>query len=162
MEDLIGDLTSVPQPIEIKLYADDQPTLERTAAAVAEAVGKIDGVVDVKSGLVIAGDALDIQIDPLKAALEGIDPAAITAQLERPAHRRDGHAGPARPEDRGRAGQTARRGPRAGAGHRGRAPARAGRPPVCPAAGGHDHDRRRPAAKSRARICAAWWPSRAA
>ena len=81
MEDLIGDLTSVPQPIEIKLYAEDQSTLEHTAAAVADVVGKIDGVVDVKSGLVIAGDALDIQIDPLKAALEGTDPAAITAQL---------------------------------------------------------------------------------
>ena len=81
MEDLIGDLTSVPEPVEIKLYAEDEPTLERTAAAVAEAVGKIDGVVDVKSGLVIAGDALDIRIDPLKAALEGTDPAAITAQL---------------------------------------------------------------------------------
>ncbi len=81
MEDLIGDLTSVPQPIEIQLYADDQPTLERTAGAVAEVVGKIDGVVDVKSGLVLAGDALDIEIDPLKAALQGTDPATITTQL---------------------------------------------------------------------------------
>lgn len=81
MEDLIGDLTSVPQPIEIQLYAEDQATLERTAGAVAEAVGKIDGVVDVKSGLVIAGDALDIEIDPLQAAIQGTDPATITTQL---------------------------------------------------------------------------------
>ena len=81
MEDLIGDLTSVPQPIEIQLYAEDQATLEHTASAVAAAVGKIDGVVDVKNGLVIAGDALDIEIDPLKAAIEGVDPAAITTQL---------------------------------------------------------------------------------
>ena len=81
MEDLIGDLTSVPQPIEIQLYADDESTLEHTADRVAAAIGKIQGVVDVKSGLVIAGDALDIEIDPFKAALEGIDPAAITTQL---------------------------------------------------------------------------------
>jgi CzcA family heavy metal efflux pump len=81
MEDLIGDLTSVPQPIEIQLFADDQPTLERTAESVAATVGKIAGVVDVKSGLVLAGDAINIEIDPLKAALEGIDPAAITMQL---------------------------------------------------------------------------------
>ncbi len=27
MEDLIGDLTSVPQPIEIKLYSDNEKTL---------------------------------------------------------------------------------------------------------------------------------------
>jgi Cu/Ag efflux pump CusA len=31
MEDLIGDLTAVPQPIEIKLYADDGQLLEKMA-----------------------------------------------------------------------------------------------------------------------------------
>ncbi len=81
MEDLIGDLTSVPQPIEIQLYGDDETTLQHTAEAVATAVGKVAGVVDVKSGLVLAGNAVNIEIDPLKASLEGIDPAAITAQL---------------------------------------------------------------------------------
>ena len=30
MEDLIGDLTAVPQPIEIKLFADDGQLLERS------------------------------------------------------------------------------------------------------------------------------------
>ena len=33
MEDLIGDLTSVPQPIEIKLYSDDEQLLRTLAAA---------------------------------------------------------------------------------------------------------------------------------
>jgi Putative silver efflux pump len=28
MEDLIGDLTAVPQPVQIKIYSDDQNTLE--------------------------------------------------------------------------------------------------------------------------------------
>lgn len=81
MEDLIGDLTSVPQPIEIQLYGDDESTLQRTAESVAAAVGKVAGVVDVKSGLVLAGDAVNIEIDPLKAALEGMEAAAISAQL---------------------------------------------------------------------------------
>ena len=82
MEDLIGDLTSVPQPIEIQLFCPDEPTLEHTADAVAAVIGRIDGVVDVKSGLVVAGDALDIEIDPFKAALQGTDPATITTQLD--------------------------------------------------------------------------------
>lgn len=82
MEDLIGDLTSVPQPIEIKLYSDDQATLEKVAPAVAEAISKVKGVVEVKDGIVPAGDALNIEVDRVKAGLEGMDPDTITKVLE--------------------------------------------------------------------------------
>ncbi len=78
MEDLIGDLTAVPQPIEIKLYSDDTKLLEATAPQVAAAIGKVTGVVDVKNGVVLAGDALTIHVDRAKAALEGTDPDAVT------------------------------------------------------------------------------------
>ena len=81
MEDLIGDLTSVPQPIEIKLYSDDQSQLATISRNVADAVGTIRGVVDVRSGIVLAGDALDVQVDRTKAALEGVDPDAVTRML---------------------------------------------------------------------------------
>ncbi|HJV65297.1 MAG TPA: efflux RND transporter permease subunit [Geomonas sp.] len=81
MEDLIGDLTAVPQPIEIKLFADDQAQLAATGRRVAEAIGKVHGVVDVKDGIVLAGDALDIKVDRAKAALEGVDPEAVTKML---------------------------------------------------------------------------------
>ena len=81
MEDLIGDLTAVPQPIEVKLYSDDEELLRKLAPSVADAVDKIPGVVDVKSGVVLAGDALDIQVDRVKASLEGVDPDSITQML---------------------------------------------------------------------------------
>jgi len=81
MEDLIGDLTSVPQPIEIKLYGDDQQQLMTLAPKVAKAVARIKGVVDVRDGIVIAGDALVINVDRAKAALEGLDPNAVTRQV---------------------------------------------------------------------------------
>jgi CzcA family heavy metal efflux pump len=81
MEDLIGDLTSVPQPIEIKLYNDDEKTLNALAPRVAEAVRKVNGIVEVKSGIVPAGDALNIEVDRVKAGLEGMDPDAITKSL---------------------------------------------------------------------------------
>jgi multidrug efflux pump subunit AcrB len=74
MEDLIGDLTAVPQPIEIKLYAADFAALTATAPKIAGAISKIPGVVEVKSGLRLAGDALDIRIDPPAAAMEGVTP----------------------------------------------------------------------------------------
>jgi multidrug efflux pump subunit AcrB len=83
MEDFIGDLTAVPQPIEIKLFSDDGKTLMKLGPEVAQAIEKVRGVVDVKNGIVFAGDSLDIQIDREKAALEGIEPAEITNILER-------------------------------------------------------------------------------
>jgi len=81
MEDLIGDLTAVPQPIEIKLFGDDDKALLAAAPRVAAALKQIPGVVDVRDGIVLAGDALDVQVNRGKAALEGVDPEAVTRQL---------------------------------------------------------------------------------
>jgi len=81
MEDLIGDLTAVPQPIEIKLYGDKLEELLATASKVASAIGKIPGVVDVNDGVVLAGDAIRILVDRDKAALEGVDPDGVTRQI---------------------------------------------------------------------------------
>jgi CzcA family heavy metal efflux pump len=82
MEDLIGDLTAVPQPIEIKLYSDNGDLLGRLGPKVAEAIKKIPGVVEVNDGVVLAGDALTIKIDRVKASLEGVDPESVTKTLQ--------------------------------------------------------------------------------
>ena len=79
MEDMIGDLTAVPQPIEIKLYGDNADVLESTARAVAAQIEKLPGVVDTRDGIVPAGDALEIRVDRVKASLEGMSPESITA-----------------------------------------------------------------------------------
>jgi CzcA family heavy metal efflux pump len=81
MEDMIGDLTAVPQPIEIKLFSDDPVQLGTLAVKVAAATAKIRGVVDVRNGINPAGDALDVSIDRTRAALEGVDPDSATRQL---------------------------------------------------------------------------------
>jgi multidrug efflux pump subunit AcrB len=52
------------------------------APRVAAAISNITGVVDVKDGIVLAGDAINIIVDRDKAALEGIDPDLVTQQLE--------------------------------------------------------------------------------
>jgi multidrug efflux pump subunit AcrB len=82
MADLIGDLTAVPQPIEVKLYSDDAALLQKTGPAIAELVGKVQGVTEMKSGVVIAGDGLQIDVDPVRAELEGIDAGEASKQLE--------------------------------------------------------------------------------
>jgi CzcA family heavy metal efflux pump len=82
MEDLIGDLTAVPQPIEVKLFSDDANLLQKTGPVIADLIGKVRGVTEVKSGVVIAGDGLQINVDPVRAELEGIDAGEASKQLE--------------------------------------------------------------------------------
>jgi multidrug efflux pump subunit AcrB len=86
LQDMIGDLTSSPKPIEIKLFSQDPKLLEAWAPKVAEAIGKIPGVVDLLNGIdnTISGPAVTFQVDPSVAARAGftaeevaLDAAAI-------------------------------------------------------------------------------------
>lgn len=81
MEDLIGDLTAVPQPVEIKLVAPNPAQLPKLAQSVADRIGKIPGIVSVQNGINPAGDALMVHVGRVKAAVEGMDPDAITKAL---------------------------------------------------------------------------------
>ena len=81
IEDLIGDLTAVPQPIEVKLYAADPSVLQGEARKVAARIARINGVVEVKDGVQLAGDALNVHVDPVRAGLESITPADVESQL---------------------------------------------------------------------------------
>src|SRR4029079_1728599 len=47
LQDMIGDMTSAPCPVAIKLFSEDAALLEKWAPQVGEAIKKIDGVVDV-------------------------------------------------------------------------------------------------------------------
>lgn len=78
IEDVIGDLIGVPQPIEVKLFGNDPGGLREQAARVAAALERLPHVVDVKSGIVLAGDALDITVDREKATLLGLDAESVT------------------------------------------------------------------------------------
>ena len=82
MEDLIGDLTAVPQPIEVKLFGSDPAALEAAAGKVGKAIGQVNGVVEVVDGLRVAGDAISVKVDPGAAAQQGLDPDAVAKQIE--------------------------------------------------------------------------------
>ena len=81
MEDLIGDLTAVPQPIEVKLFSNDLGELASLAKKTAASLAKIQGVVEIRDGINPAGDALNINVDRVKASLEGVDPQAVTLMV---------------------------------------------------------------------------------
>jgi multidrug efflux pump subunit AcrB len=72
LSDLIGDLTSSPSPIEIKLFSEDTKALQQTATAVEESIKKVPGVVDTFNGVVVSGPAITFKIDPQRAARFGV------------------------------------------------------------------------------------------
>lgn len=83
LQDMIGDLTSAPEPIQIKLFSQDPKQLEQWAPKVADAIGKIEGVVDILNGIdnTISGPAVTFQVDPSVAARAGFtaDEIAVDA-----------------------------------------------------------------------------------
>lgn len=81
MEDVIGDLTAVPQPVEVKLFGADLPLLRQTAPQVASQLSKLPGLVEVQDGDRVAGDAIEIHVDRDRAILEGLDPEAVSGQV---------------------------------------------------------------------------------
>ena len=81
LSDLIGDLVSAPQPIEIRVFSEDAAALRRAAEQIAASIAKVDGVVDVFNGIVISGPAVIFQIDPKRAALYGVTTADVNEAM---------------------------------------------------------------------------------
>jgi CzcA family heavy metal efflux pump len=79
LQDMIGDLTSQPEPVVIKLYSEDAALLEETAPKVADRIGKIHGVVDILNGIenTISGPAITYQVNPTVAARAGFTPEDV-------------------------------------------------------------------------------------
>src|SRR5205814_830990 len=82
MEDLIGDLTSVPQPIEIKLYSDDEATLHTLAPKLADTISKVKGVIEVKPVIIPAGDDLKRMV-AVTARISGRDLGSTVRDVKR-------------------------------------------------------------------------------
>ncbi len=85
LQDMIGDLTSAPEPVVIKLFSQDGKLLNETAPRVAEAIDKIKiggnahPVVDVLNGVenTISGPAVTYQVNSLIAARAGFTPEEV-------------------------------------------------------------------------------------
>jgi multidrug efflux pump subunit AcrB len=79
LQDMIGDLSNAPEPIQIKIFANDPGLLEQLGPRVGEAIGKIEGVVDVQNGIenTISGPATNFQVNPVVAARLGFTPTEV-------------------------------------------------------------------------------------
>jgi CzcA family heavy metal efflux pump len=79
LQDMIGDLTSSPDPIEVKLFSPDANLLAQWAPKVGDAIKKIQGVVDSKNGIenTISGPAIVYSVNASVAARSGFTPQEI-------------------------------------------------------------------------------------
>ncbi len=79
LQDMIGDLSNSPEPIQIKLFASDPALLNSVAPRVGDALSRIPGVVDVQNGIdnTVSGPATNFQVDPSVAARLGFTPAEV-------------------------------------------------------------------------------------
>src|SRR5579862_594827 len=85
LQDMIGDLTGSPQPIQIMMFSPNADLLAEWAPQVGDAIGniKIGGkkpVVDVANGIenTTSGPAVVYQVNPATAARAGFTPEEIT------------------------------------------------------------------------------------
>jgi CzcA family heavy metal efflux pump len=88
LQDMIGDLSNAPEPVQIKLFSSDPALLAQWGPRVGDAIEKVPGVVDVLNGIdnTISGPALVYNINPTIAARAGFTPEEVatdaTALLE--------------------------------------------------------------------------------
>jgi len=79
LQDMIGDLSNSPEPIQIKLFSNDHNLLLTLGPRVQQAIAKIPGVVDTQNGVdnTISGPATNFQIDPVVAGRLGFTPTEV-------------------------------------------------------------------------------------
>jgi len=80
--DMLGDLMSSIQPIEIKIYGKDPAVLGDLAADVEEEVKKVEGTADVTNQVIIAGPSVDIRPNLAKLAQYGIGADDFQFQMQ--------------------------------------------------------------------------------
>jgi multidrug efflux pump subunit AcrB len=81
LEDVINDLAGEPRPVEVKLFGNDLPTLQKAAAELGDGVEKIPGVVEMYNGVAEGAPELVARIDPVRAGRAGLTVQAISQQL---------------------------------------------------------------------------------
>ena len=80
--DMLGDLMASVQPIEIKIFGDNQQKLQALSGQVADVLSGIKGTADVFKGVVIAGPSVSIVPNFARLAQFGMTPAGLQYQLQ--------------------------------------------------------------------------------
>ena len=81
ISDLLGDLMSTPQPIQIKIFGDDYNLLKVFARRADTLLQQIPGITDINNGLVTAGPSIIFLPDQEKLSLYKISLSDFQMQL---------------------------------------------------------------------------------
>ena len=79
LEDMIGDLSNSPEPIQVKLFSNDANLLHELGPKVQAAIAAIPGIVDTQNGVdnTLSGPATTFQVNPTIASRLGFTPQEI-------------------------------------------------------------------------------------
>jgi CzcA family heavy metal efflux pump len=80
--DMLGDLMSSSQPIEIKVYGDNQKKLQELARQIGKITENVKGTADVFNGITIAGPSVNVEPDYEKLAQFNITTTDFQSQLQ--------------------------------------------------------------------------------
>lgn len=80
--DMLGDLMSSTQPVELKVFGTDQQQLHVLSRQIAGLVAGVKGVADVFDGVVIVGPSVNISPDYAALAQHGLSPADFQSQVQ--------------------------------------------------------------------------------
>jgi multidrug efflux pump subunit AcrB len=82
ISDMLGDLMTSVQPIEIKIFGDDLQKIKELSTQVGNVVQNVKGTADVFNGITIAGPSVTVIPDYNRLAQFGITPANLQYQLQ--------------------------------------------------------------------------------
>jgi len=80
LQDMLGDLEGAPNPIEIKIFGDDQDELNGLSEEIEGKLEKVRGVVDIV-GLQRGSPEVSWKVDPVGAARIGLTVEQVATQL---------------------------------------------------------------------------------
>src|SRR5262249_39930305 len=82
LQDMIGDLSGTPNPVEVKLLGPDQAVLQQTARVANRLMGKVEGIVDTFDGITEVGPTYRIEVDEQRAKMVGLSVMAVQGWME--------------------------------------------------------------------------------
>lgn len=80
LQDMLGDLEGVPEPVEIKLFGNDMASLEKVAEEIEPKLKAIAGITDFK-GVQKGNPEIVFHVDPALSGRAGLTPDQVTQQV---------------------------------------------------------------------------------
>jgi CzcA family heavy metal efflux pump len=80
LQDMIGDMESSPEPVEVKLFGPDMHVLEKLAEEIAPKIQQIPGIVDFR-GIQKGNPEIVIHVDPVQAGRLGLAVDQVSQQV---------------------------------------------------------------------------------